>query len=280
MKIFSLKYGGLRSHPAPLPSKMSSQKNDPLAGMANHARNDQDRGFILGGMLVLLPLILLMLLCGTLLGGFLTLDQGLKKICREELWKIQDQEQQKIQNLLRLNPLALQLKVEHDLLLLKIAQATAAGRLEVAAYFAGKLQRNLSQRKRLERMQKFFLESSRLSKNRQIISLRQRLQKFAAPMARSSYFTTQLLIQPSLFGPMSVRPAFQDLAPPYELAESFSEKQALRLFWKVEFRNGPFLSQRLPFHWKWERECGVTLEKNERVNSWQKIILTDRSFWK
>ena len=251
--------------------------NPRSASLSLHSSCD---GFALTSFLIMIPFILLLMMCTLLFTGFLTFDQSLKKVCREELWKLQDRDQKKIQKILALNPLAQKLKSEHNLLLLRLAQATALGRVEMMAYLSAQITRVQRHRARLDQVQKLILESSRRDRNLDVLRLRSRLLKTAKFLERSPYFETKLLLSTQVLSPMAVRPTSPELAPSYELQVPFREQQSVYVNWKIFFQNGSHISQRLPFRWIWKRECGVTLEKVDRGDSWKKIIRADRFFWK
>jgi hypothetical protein len=238
------------------------------------------KGFVITGLLFLIPFLLLLFISIQLFTGFLTFDQSLKKICREELWKLQDRDQKKIQRILSLNPLSQVLKSEYNLLLIKLAQATALGRAELVAYYSSQILKVQSHRSHLDKAQKVIMESSRFQRNVDLLRLRTQLIKAAKPFEQSDFFKTNLRMDYKYLSPMAVRPTSQDLAPSYELETSFEEKQAVYANWKITFQNGPGIAKRLPFFWTWKRECVVTLEKTGQADSWKKIIRADKFFWR
>lgn len=240
----------------------------------------QNKGFVLVSSLALFPCVLALIAAVYLFSGFLTHDQQLKKICRETLLSLQEKESQLIDQLLLLNSQALLLKAKALQHKIGIAKAVAAGRPEVAFYHGIQLKEVTVKRQRLEKLQETLLRVSKYQTLSKIMQLRSRLNLLQKSFHNGGFYESFLFFNPQKSHALAVKPLFRDLAPPYELKKNFRLEQAVSISWKLVLRNGPLLKERLPFHFQWKRSCGVTLEQKKKGNQWQKIILTDKYFWK
>lgn len=220
-------------------------------------------GFVLISFLSLIPLLLAGIFSYASLMQIIDIKTKQESTCL----KIQNQsfhrQRKWIQKLFNLNPRAESLIAKKSLLKAKIAAATAAGQLELAASLALKLNEVIVLQEKLALKQKQILMQSTeefLRSERDIIKrISQSAQEIRAKNPRPWNINFEKII--SNHPTLAVEPAVADLAPPYKLKSNFSEKQNWQLNWIMNIHAGPQMASFIKLNFEVKQKCFLTLRQ-------------------
>ena len=188
-------------------------------------RTKKQRGFVTSLLLVSLPVFI------TCLMGFVALLFCIRnhdlsqKICIQAVLKAQSQMQLQLEQLLKLNPIAKQLKLsyQHVSRLLKIAMRT--GEPFTISSLTAKKAILTQKRLVLDRTQKQILQQSQHSVQKMFFSFKHQIKKFQARQIIKIHNTPRALA-------VKARPK-RDIAPVYYTPYDFSDLQTLSLQWRM-----------------------------------------------
>ena len=215
------------------------------------------KGFVTSILLISLPMFV------TCLMGFVALLFCIRnydlsqKICLQEALKTQSQMQIQLEQLMKLNPVATQLRLsyQHVSYLLRIAMKI--GEPFTISYLRTKKEILRQKRLVLDRTQKQILKQSQISVQKAFFSFKQQMKKFQARQIRKTHNKPRVLA-------VKAR-SKNDIAPRYYIPYDFSRRQTLSLYWRMplyhfmpEWIKKIFFKSELSSY-----SCAATLKKKE-----------------
>lgn len=189
-------------------------------------------------------------------------EQDIYKACYTEQTNTFSQNKRRLQQLLKLNPKALALRVENTRLQAELFLALAQKNLVLAAKVKLKLEENLQKRKQLDRLQKNYIQLANTQFERSNLRLKKKISSILSSEARRNT-VHQINFDSFTFksARLSVAADSPDLAPIYELESPFERQQSWSVNWKseldlkIEFLNFP--------KWQAQKTCSTTLKKED-----------------
>ncbi len=185
----------------------------------------RQEGFVTSVLLISLPVFI------TCLMGFVALLFCIRnydlsqKICLQTTLKAQSQMQLQLQQLMKLNPVATQLRLsyQHVSHLLRIVMKT--GEPFTISYLRTKKEILRQKRLALDRTQKQILKQSQYSVQKAFFSFKQQMKKFQARQIKKTHNKPRVLA-------VKARPK-NDIAPVYYTPSDFPRRQTLSLYWRM-----------------------------------------------
>lgn len=231
-----------------------------------------ERGSTLVMLLTLLPLILPLCAATVILTSFLSLDQDMKKICRDHFIQAQTNSGRSLEILLQMNPAALALRARKIRTEASLAMATASLNFPMIARFSAELERIHALQAKLDAEQQFLLKSQALSNRRVLLQVQSDLSKEIRSLPQFDFLQTSLFLTDFKHIGLAVQPDQPGVAPAYETLPQFTERQTLSVSWKmsVSFR----LAALKKFPLELQRQCAVTLF--QRKQKWNPLLKADR----
>ena len=185
----------------------------------------KQKGFAVSLLLISLPVFITCLMGFTALLFSIRNHDLAQKICIKAVLNAQTQMQIQLEQLLKLNPTAKQLKLsyQHISHLLRIAIKTG----EPYTISALKAKKAILKQKRLilDRVQKQILKQSQISVQKIFFSFKQQMKKFNISQAAKTHNTPKALAVKARYK--------RGIAPVYYTPSDFSKKQTLSLYWKM-----------------------------------------------
>lgn len=232
----------------------------------------QQNGSIVICLLTLLAVIMPLCFVVITMSAVLSLDQQMKKICRDQLIQAEQASSLTLEALFKLNPSAKLLRSQKQQTERRLAVAMASANKPLIAQLLLELKRIHAQRVTLDQVQKHFLQKQTFSNQTAVQLVQIRLKKFLQQNIRDIFFRQNIQVIKTKSVGLAVRPDFSDIAPVYETMPNFEEKQTLSVSWKwgLQAVQPSLQKYRLNF----SRECSVTLTK--RMMKWNPLLKTDK----
>lgn len=188
-------------------------------------------------------------------------EQNLFKICYKIQTKTFAANKRRLQYLLDLNPIAQNLRLDHQRISFSLAAAILQKNPILVLKYQKLLQENLRRRKKLDGIQKNYLSLANIDFQRSHIQLQRKILALINEKSeQKSLIKNNINLQRSQAPELAVLPEDSDLAPVYELKKHFEKSQAWSVTWmqSMETLNSQDLI-RLQF--KGNKQCSTTLKE-------------------
>ncbi|MFN7905351.1 MAG: hypothetical protein ACK5P5_09220 [Pseudobdellovibrionaceae bacterium] len=229
-------------------------------------------GFVTVFLLATLPVIVGLIAAVTVMTSSLNLDQQLKKTCREELIRSQENSAKSLDRLFNLNPMALKLRFQKHAAQIALAAAVASLNQVAIAKYTKELLKIERARQRLHRIQQTILQRQNIANHMGLNRVQIALAASLAATVHGNFFTEHIQFTGRKHVGLAVEPDQPDTAPIYELQNPFEEKQTLSIFWKWKVQGIQPVLKKLSL--QFQRECSVTLI--QRNHKWQPLLRRDK----
>jgi hypothetical protein len=233
----------------------------------------KQKGSIVICLLTLLAVILPFCFVVVLLTSALSVDQQMKKICRDQLIQAEQKSAVTLVTLLKLNPTATLLRLKKQQTEIALAAAIASANKPLVLKMMAQLKQIHSQRLKLDQLQKNLLQRQSISNRLAIQTTQMQLQRFLNQNIKDAVFLHTINFTQSKSIGLAVQPDIPDIAPVYETVSDFEDQQTLSVYWKWALQAAqPSLKK---YRLSLLRECSVTLTKG--MMQWKPLLKTDRS---
>lgn len=235
------------------------------------------KGFALAITMALLPVLLGLFLLLFAILGVNQFNLSTQQACREGGLRGQQNVSPLLQQLLALNPRAINLKIAEYQAQLRLASAISLGNPPAIAAARTHLSAVQLQRKTLDLKQKQIIQQSNLllvaAHNKTAASLRLALSQ---GLPTFNYLKIDSRQYVNSAPKLAVRPESSDMAPVYRTVENFDTQQALVHSWQYQLRVRSPFQNFLMADLKWSPSCAVTLKQDgfswipkiKKVKSW------------
>lgn len=258
-----------------------SEENPVAIPRADSLALKSQGGFALVFLLAFLPLLLTG--CFALLFSQFLFKNWMEslQICRTELLNSQKRTATQLEALIKLNPLAANLRTALLNARIQLAAAIASKNFPLAAKIQADIIRIEKQRSQLDQHQKSLIRLAEQQMSSGVDRVRRRLrsQDQTNQSRASEFFSSRLQGIQTRDPGLAVQPDQPDTAPVYELRKPFEENQALSVSWRHEFQT------RKPEKYKWiqnrhkkQNQCSASLRPAQ--SRFREVLTADKFFLK
>lgn len=234
-----------------------------------------NQGFATISLLLFLPVLGLMIFSFGFSGYLIQHKTKIRSICLTEGRKIQENLARNEEGIMKLNPIASDLRLRLNLAYAELAVAAANPALIAEAQAKISLIKN--QQKQLDSLQKSLLKKTKIEAVIQSLSMQDKLIQIDQQTNRIWQFYLEIFASSTLAHTPEVAlvPDSPDIAPIYELENSYQTKQHLAFQWQTLFRTKASAQKLLESENQVDFLCYVTAKKEG--TKWKLLINGDKS---
>lgn len=210
--------------------------------------------------------------------GVLQTEAKIRYLCRKEQIAAQERSRNYLDQLLKKNSLARQLKIQLQLAEAALAAALVTGNPPAIEAAKIRLDQVKFRRAALDLTQKTLVHAASMDLRLTALKLTAQLQResIAQKSLLSVLLDIQLQIPTSGVPNLAVTPSYPDIAPEYRTQDSFSERQALEQRWQYRVRIATPLNRFMRGEATFKKESRITLAGE--IEKWRIENLKDKSW--